>query len=85
MIYSIVPHEQIFYNSEDNAFVRMEVNLHGERVVLLKNPDNTYKIERLLSTNPKSYLRPELSPGTLLMNVESVKNAPGVSWEILNT
>ncbi|NLY17520.1 MAG: hypothetical protein GX045_00835 [Clostridiaceae bacterium] len=85
MIYSVVPYEQIFYNSEDNAFMRMEVSLHGERVVLMKNHDNTYTIERLLSTNPKAYLRPELSPGTLIMNVEPVKNASGVTWEIMNT
>lgn len=85
MIYSVVPYEQIFYNSAENTVSRMEVNLHGEQVVLLKNPDSTFTIERLLSTNPKAYLRPELLPGTLLMNVESVKNAPGVTWKILNT
>jgi len=84
MIYSVVPIEHIYYNAEENASLRMEVNLHGEQVVLIKNPSNTYAIERLLSTNPKSYLKPELSPGTLIMAVESVKEAPGVTWEILN-
>ncbi|MDD4297779.1 MAG: YlzJ-like family protein [Ruminiclostridium sp.] len=84
MIYSVVPYEHIFYNAEENPSLRMEVSLHGEQVVLLKNSDSTYTIERLLSTNPKSYLKPELLPGTLLMTVASVKEAPGVTWEILN-
>jgi len=72
LIYSIVPYEQIFYDARSEmSFV--EVTLHGERVVLLKNKDNTYTIDRLVSTNPKAYLNPELMPGTLLMGV-TIKN-----------
>ena len=68
MIYSIIPIEQIFYESR-GEISHMEIMLHGERVVLLKNKDNTYTIDKLISTNPKAYLRPELMPGTLLMNI----------------
>ncbi|MDI9482660.1 MAG: YlzJ-like family protein [Bacillota bacterium] len=68
MIYSIIPFEQIFYESR-GEISHMEIMLHGERVVLLKNKDNTYTIDKLISTNPKAYLRPELMPGTLLMNI----------------
>ncbi len=85
MIYSIIPYEKVFYNEDDNTIMRMEASFQGEKVVLIKNSDNTYTLDRLLSTNPKAYLKPELSPGTLLMNVEPVKKDPGVLWKILNT
>jgi hypothetical protein len=85
MIYSIVPFEQILFRQEDDkAGTRMEVTLQGERVVLLKNDNNTYTIERLISTNPKAYMMPELMPGNLLMTVTASKDNPRVTWEVMN-
>jgi len=81
MIYSIIPFEQIFYDSRSEMSYT-EVMLHGERVVLLKNKDNTYTIDKLVSTNPKAYLRPELMPGTLLMNIEVKKDNPNTVLDI---
>jgi hypothetical protein len=72
VIYSVIPYERIFYDNQ-NEMSFIEVTLHGERVVLIKNKDNTYTIDKLISTNPKAYLKPELMPGTLLMNV-TIKN-----------
>lgn len=83
MIYSIVPYDNIFYNAEDKD-ERMEVTLNGEKIVLLKNSDNTFTIERLISTNPKAYLKPELSPGTLLMTVAVNNKSSGVTWKIMD-
>jgi len=83
MIYSVVPFDQILFNQEDPG-VRMDVTLNGEHVVLLKNDDNTYTIERLISTNPRAYLKPELMPGTLLMTITAKKETPRVTWTILN-
>ncbi|NLK69622.1 MAG: hypothetical protein GX283_10790 [Clostridiaceae bacterium] len=83
MIYSIVPYQQILYN-EENKQERMEMSINGEQVILLKNDNNTYTIERLLSTNPKSYLIPELMPGTVIMTITAKKETPEVTWEILN-
>ena len=84
MIYSIVPYQQIVSNSEENNQERMQMNINGEQVILLKNDNNTYTIERLLSTNPKSYLSPELMPGTVIMTITAKKEMPDVTWEILN-
>lgn len=84
MIYSIVPFDQLIFNTEDNKQERMEVNINGEQVMLLKNDNNTYTIERLISTNPKAYLTPELMPGTMIMTITSEKDSPTVTWEILN-
>lgn len=81
MIYSIIPFEQIFYDSRSEMSY-MEVTLHGERVVLLKNKDNTYTIDKLISTNPKAYLKPELMPGTLLMNVTVKNDYSDTVWKI---
>ena len=83
MIYSIVPYQQILSNEENNQ-ERMEMSINGEQVILLKNDNNTYTIERLISTNPKSYLSPELMPGTVIMTITAKKEMPNVTWEILN-
>ncbi len=84
MIYSVVPFDQILFNQE-NSGIRMDVTLNGEHVVLIKNDDNTYSIERLISTNPKAYLKPELMPGTQLMTITAKKETPGATWTILNS
>jgi hypothetical protein len=84
MIYSIVPFDQILFDQQNSAGARMEVTLDGERVVLLQNENNTYSIERLISTNPKAYLKPELAPGTLLMTITGKKETPNVTWQIIN-
>jgi len=84
MIYSIVPFEQLLFDQQSSQGARMEVTLDGERVVLLQNENNTYSIERLISTNPKAYMKPELAPGTLLMTVTAKKETPNVTWQIMN-
>ncbi len=84
MIYSIVPIDQIVFDKQQNNAARMEVMLQGERVVLVKNDNLSYTIERLISTNPKAYLMSELMPGTLIMAVAAKKDSPEVVWEIVN-
>lgn len=84
MIYSVIPFDQILFDQQGELGVRMEVTLDGERVVLLKNDNNTYSIERLISTNPKAYLKPELAPGTLLMTISATKETPNLTWTIIN-
>lgn len=84
MIYSIVPFDQILFDQQNSTGARMEVTLDGERVLLQQNENNTYSIERLISTNPKAYLKPELAPGTLLMTITSTKETPNVTWQIMN-
>ncbi len=84
MIYSIVPFDQILFDQQNSAGARMEVTLDGERVVLLQNENNTYSIERLISTDPKAYMKPELAPGTLLMTITATKETPNVTWQIMN-
>lgn len=84
MIYSIIPFDQILFHQQGSTGTRMEVTLDGERVVLLKNDNNTYTIERLISTNPRAYLKPELMPGTLLMTVSAKKETPNLTWTIIN-
>lgn len=84
MIYSVIPFDQILFDQQGESGVRMEVTLDGERVVLLKNDNNTYSIERLITTNPKAYLKPELTPGTLLMTISATKETPNLTWTIIN-
>lgn len=84
MIYSIVPCDQLINYPQDSNQERIEVDINGENVVLLKGENNTYTIERLISTNPRTYLNPELMPGTMIMTIISKKDSPCVKWEIIN-
>ncbi|AGC68143.1 hypothetical protein Cst_c11470 [Thermoclostridium stercorarium subsp. stercorarium DSM 8532] len=81
MIYSIVPFEQLYYS--ENKQERMEVVINGEKVILLRNDNNTYTVERLISTNPKVYLNPEFTPGNRIIAITSEKEGPEVKWEII--
>lgn len=66
IIYSIVPTEIIFNNNAEKIPASMEVMYKGEKVQVTKTPNNEYAITRILSTSPKSYLNPELQPGTII-------------------
>lgn len=81
MIYSVIPPEQLYY--EETKQERIEVIINGERVILLKNDNNTYTIDRLISTNPKAYLNPDFMPGTVIMTITSKKEGPDAKWELM--
>ncbi len=72
ILYTIIPDESIFNNdnsvsnsnqASDNL-ATMEINYMGEKVAVLKNSNNKYVVERLLSTSLSAYLNPKLQPGT---------------------
>ncbi|HHV29707.1 YlzJ-like family protein [Acetivibrio mesophilus] len=67
ILYSIVPPEVVFENfswSENQSYI--EMNYSGERIVVTPLSNNRYVINRVISTSPKAFLKPELMPGNII-------------------
>jgi hypothetical protein len=67
ILYSIIPVEVVFRSDnylEEYNFI--EVEYEGERIEVIQLQDNTYKVNRLISTSPKMYLNPKLMPGSII-------------------
>ena len=68
ILYSIIPAEVVFSRQGDDISDagQREIQYMGERVQVSALTNNRYVIQRLLSTNPVSYLNPKLQPGTII-------------------
>ena len=67
ILYSIIPHEVVFGNSEKvNDWGIMEINYLGEKVQVQPLDNNRYVIDRVITTSLKAYLNPGLQPGTII-------------------
>ncbi len=67
LLYTKEPYELIFQNQENNKTVTKTVN--GVLLEGYEMPDGLY-ITRVLSTNPKVYLRREYSPGSIITSAQ---------------
>ena len=70
ILYSIIPVDVVFgcqYNCED--FNLKEIDYEGEKVVVSQLSNNTYRVDRIISTSPKAYLNPKLMPGKIIENL----------------
>jgi hypothetical protein len=76
IIYSIVPAEIIFQNSENiidasgNKNQYKEMEYLGHKIQVSKLTENTYTINRLISTSPQAFLDQRLQPGTIIDTLE---------------
>lgn len=61
MLWTVVPEQLIF--DEDDNFSVAEMNVGNVTVVVQVGADGSKRVQRLLSTNPRDYLRPEWQPG----------------------
>jgi len=67
ILYSIIPAEVVFGNSYNNQeFNFIEIEYEGEKIEVTPMPGNSYKINRVISTSPKSFLNPRLMPGNII-------------------
>lgn len=62
MLWTIVPSDMLL-DAED-TFAVAEMSVGRATVVVHVAADGSRRVERLLSTNPADYLRPEWQPGT---------------------
>jgi hypothetical protein len=64
-LWSIVPTEMILSDMDDLP-VYEEVTCNNMKLLVEKIGSTQFKINRLLTTDPQDYLRPEMQPGTIL-------------------
>lgn len=70
MLYTIIPSETIFDSEPETGPVENsgEVEIKQGPVSLLTQalPGGQYKINRIISTDPQDYLKPEWQPGSIM-------------------
>ena len=66
ILHSIVPAEIVFMSKNDCETKVFETEYLGEKLLIEKVGDSSYKIIRIISTYPKTYLNPKLQPGNIL-------------------
>lgn len=65
LLYTIVPYEMIF-KPEENPDMKTTA-ISGGYLELIKQ-NGAYYVSRVISTDPKVYLNPKYTPGTLYKN-----------------
>jgi hypothetical protein len=67
ILYSIVPAEIVFKNDSQSSEIRLlEADYLGKRVEVMQITDQSFKIVRLIDTDPKTYLDPLFKPGSIV-------------------
>lgn len=71
MLYTIIPAEAIFDSESETSPLESsvgQVEIKQGSVSLLTQPlpGGQYKIDRIISTDPQDYLRPEWQPGSIM-------------------
>ncbi|MZP31145.1 hypothetical protein GTO91_15670 [Heliobacterium undosum] len=63
ILYTPVPMETIFQGTTPDVPTMSIVSFKGRTVMAYNRGDGRYELTRLLTTEPKDYLDPELQPG----------------------
>ncbi|MDV2685487.1 YlzJ-like family protein [Alkalihalophilus lindianensis] len=66
ILYTMMPHDQIFPQDESVYATQQVVNCADGQLIVEQVNASQYKIVRLMSSNPMSYLNPGYSPGTII-------------------
>lgn len=74
ILYTIVPYSVIYDSDTGKYSELLEIEYLGEKILVYSLQDNEYIINRILSTSPKAFLKPELQPGTIIKNKFLLKN-----------
>lgn len=67
ILWSVIPLEVLYASTCDASAVEtQEIQMGQARMVISSAPFGMAKVERLISPNPRDYLRPEWQPGALI-------------------
>lgn len=66
MLYSIIPYEVVFGNTQIEPSKFDEIEYMGEKVQVYSNEKKEYVINRIISTSPKAFLNNNLQPGSIV-------------------
>ena len=63
MMYTIMPMDMVLASGEALKYNFEERNINGQLVQVTKGDDENYSVVRVMSTDPKTFLKPEFQPG----------------------
>lgn len=66
ILYTMVPHEQVFPPSGEGAVNQMMVSYNGIPIMAEYTENHEYRIVRVMSTDPSHYMVPECLPGSTI-------------------
>jgi hypothetical protein len=67
ILYSVIPAEFVFRNDSQPSEIRLiEADYMGKMVEVMRITDQSFKIVRLIDTDPKAYLNPLFEPGSIV-------------------
>ncbi|WHH58991.1 YlzJ-like family protein [Petroclostridium sp. X23] len=66
VIYSIMPHEVIFSQTEEHPQKTQHITYRGQTLAVTQVAANQCRVDRIITTNLKAYLDPGLQPGTII-------------------
>lgn len=67
ILYSIIPIDVVFgSDNSEEGYNFVEVEYEGEKIEVTPLQGSTYRVNRLISTSPKTYLNPKLMPGSII-------------------
>lgn len=67
VIYTPIPVDFLFNYSEDKARRFTEFPYGEARVVAEMSAEGSYRVVRVISSDPQDFLRPELQPGSVIV------------------
>lgn len=73
LIHSIVPNDIIFSEASNKNNAYKHIEYKGQILEVTSMEGEGYKVRRVISTCLKSYLDPELQPGSVLKHSENIK------------
>ncbi|MBM4763908.1 YlzJ-like family protein [Bacillus sp. B15-48] len=64
ILYTMMPQELIFPEQENQDESQLMLNYKGIQVLAEQEDARSYRIVRVMSTDPSHYLNPDYTPGT---------------------
>lgn len=66
ILYTMIPHDQIFPTAEDEYTKYVTVTVGGVQLSAEMQENNGYRVNRILSTDPAHYLDQSIQPGSTI-------------------
>jgi hypothetical protein len=65
-LYTIVPEEIIFPHHHERTANMIEMKLNGVHIMVEHEGGSTFRIDRIVSTNPDDYMHTNIQPGEIV-------------------
>lgn len=73
-LYTIVPDEIIFPHHHDKIAQMIEMKVNGVHVMVEHEGGSSFRIDRIVSTNPEDYMKANVQPGEVVNVFEPLRN-----------